>query len=120
MHFSSAMLGVLAKYFKDIAVLRQLLLAVVFLSPELPMFWTVLVFATEGRIQQCSVTPEQVQALVENIEALNATAFQTDEVLPRELIYQTVSGKKPLGLPLISPVSTCVLCGGHEKITMLQ
>ena len=53
------MLGVLAKYFQDITVLRRLLLAVVFLSPELPMFWAVVLeFATEGKIQKSSVTPK--------------------------------------------------------------
>ena len=111
------MLGVLAKYFQDISVLRRLLLAVVFLSPELPMFWAVVLeFATEGKIQKSSVTPDQVKALVENIEALNAAAFQTDEALRRELIYHTVSGKKPFGLPLISPVSTCVVCGCNLQL----
>ena len=43
------MLGVLAKHIQDVSVLRRLLFAVVFLSPDLPMFWgVVLEFATAG------------------------------------------------------------------------
>ena len=58
----------LAKYFKDVCVLRRLLFAVVFLSPELPMFWEVAVeFATAGEVLKLSVIPDQVKALVENI-----------------------------------------------------
>ena len=44
------MLGVLAKYFQDVSILRRLLFAVVFLNPELPLFWGVVVeFATYSR-----------------------------------------------------------------------
>ena len=35
------MLGVLAKYIQDVSVVRRLLFAVVFLSPDLPMYWQV-------------------------------------------------------------------------------
>ena len=58
------MLGVLAKYFQDVSVLRRLLFAAVFLSPELPMFWEVVVeFATAGKVTKGSVTPDQIRAL---------------------------------------------------------
>lgn len=106
------MLGVLAKYFQDVSVLRRLLFAVAFLSPELPMFWaTVVEFATAGKVSKCSVTPDQVRALTENIQALNAAAFETDHALQKELIFLHLPGKKPLGIPLISPSSSCLLCG---------
>ena len=63
-------LGVLAKYFQDVSVLRRLLFAAVFLSPELPMFWEVVVeFATAGKVSKDSVTPDQVRALIENIQS---------------------------------------------------
>ena len=106
------MLGILAKYFQDVSVLRRLLLAVVFLSPELPMFWAIVIeFATEGKVKKCSVTPDQVKTLIENLHELNAAAFQTDDALQKELILLSIPGKKPLGLPLISPVTSCALCG---------
>ena len=72
------MLGVLAKYIQDVSVVRRLLFAVVFLSPDLPMYWgVVLEFATAGKVPRSSVTPDQVKALVENIETRDMTAFQT-------------------------------------------
>ena len=86
------MLGVSAKYFEDVCVLRRLLFAVVFLSPELPMFWGVVVeFATAGRVSKLSVTLEQVKAIVENIHALNSAAFDTDLLLQQEIIFQEKS-----------------------------
>ena len=66
------MLGVLAKY-DNVSVLRRLLFAVVFLSPELPAFWAV--------VSRYSVTADQIQATTENIHALNASAFQPDSRL---------------------------------------
>ena len=106
------MLGALAKYFQDVSVLRRLLFAAVFLSPELPMFWEVVVeFATAGKITKGSVTPDQVRALIENIQALNAAAFEGDDILQKELIFLKIPGKKPLGIPLIGPSSSCLLCG---------
>ena len=90
------MLGVLAKYFQDVSVLRRLLFAAVFLSPELPMFWEVVVeFATAGKVTKGSVTPDQVRALIENIQALNAAAFEGDDNLQKELIFLKIPGKKP-------------------------
>ena len=111
------MLGVLAKYIQDVSVIRRLLFAVVFLSPDLPMYWGVVVeFATAGKVPRSSVTPDQVKALVENIEYLDATAFQTDLALQREIIFTTIAGKKPLGIPLISPCTSCLLCGSKLQL----
>lgn len=111
------MLGVLAKYMKDISVLRRLLFAAVFLSPELPEFWAVLLeFATEGKISKCSVLHEQVQSLTENIQVLNASAFKSNCELQHELISLHLSGKKPLGVILISPISSCIFCGGALQL----
>ena len=111
------MLGVLAKYFEDVCVLRRLLFAVVFLSPELPMFWGVVVeFATAGRVSKLSVTPEQVKAIVENIHALNSAAFDTDLLLQREIILLNIPGKKPLGYILISNLKICEKCGSPLQV----
>ena len=111
------MLGVLSKYFQDVSVLRRLLFAVVFLNPELPMFWGVVMeFATAGKIQKTSITPDQVKAIIENIQALNSAAFETDHSMLRELISLDIPGKKPLGFILISPLTTCVRCGRQLKL----
>ena len=111
------MLSVLAKHIKDVSVLRRLLFAAVFLSPELPAFWAVVLeFATQGEISKCSVTPEQIQTLTENIQVLNASAFKPDCELQKELVSMDIPGKKPLGVVLISPTSSCVFCGSQLQL----
>ena len=52
-YLSSAitMLGVIAKYIQDVSVIRRLLFTVVFLTPDLPMYWGVVIeFATAGKV----------------------------------------------------------------------
>ena len=84
------MLGILAKYIQDVSVLRRLLFAAVFLSPELPMFWGVVVeFATSGSVSKSSITPELAKTLIENIQAFSAAAFETDHALQKELIFKS-------------------------------
>ena len=108
------MLGVLANYMNDVSVLRRLLFAVVFLSPELPALWAVVIeFATEGKVSRCSVTTEQIQAITENIQALNASAFHLDSRLQHELISLELPEKKPVGIILLSLASVCLLCGSE-------
>ena len=106
------MLGVLAKHIQDVSVLRRLLFAVVFLSPDLPMFWgVVLEFATAGKVSKSSITPEQVRVLIENLQSFNAAAFETDDELQKRLIFLDAPGLKSIGLPLISQKSSCFVCG---------
>ena len=89
----------------------------VFLSPELPAFWAVVIeFATEGKVSRCSVTSEQIQAITENIQTLNASAFQPDSKLQQDLISLELPGKKPVGIILISPASECILCGSELQL----
>ena len=111
------MLGILAKYIQDVSVLRRLLFAAVFLSPELPMFWGVVVeFATSGSVSKSSITPELAKTLIENIQAFSAAAFETDHALQKELIFLSLPGKKPLGIQLISPSSVCLFCGSQLQL----
>ena len=113
----TVMLGVLTKYFKEVSFLRRLLFAVVFLSPELPLFWGIVVeFVTAGKVSKLSVTPEQVKAIVENIDAINSAAFDTDQSLQREMIFLTIPGKKPLGHILISNLTICEKCGSPLQV----
>lgn len=103
----ASVLGVLAKYMKDVSVLQRLLFAVTFLSPELPAFWTVVLkFATEGKLSNCSVTSKQIQAIIENIQAMYASAFAPDPILQQEIICLHLPRKEPVGHVLISPLTT--------------
>ena len=53
------------------------------------MFWEVVVeFATAGKVTKGSVTPDQVRALIESIQALNAAAFKGNDMLQKELILR--------------------------------
>ena len=105
------MLELIAKYIKDASVLRKILFAAVFLSPHLPEFWSIVVqFATDGK-GESSLTPEQAKASTDNIQMLNSSAFATDEVLFKQVLQLELPAARPLGIPLISDNSTCILCG---------
>ena len=83
------MLALIAKYIKDISVLRRLLFAVSQLPQDQPNLWGIAVeFATRGKESRNQLTTEQVQVFVDNIrhKALHATAFQTDDVNLQELV----------------------------------
>ena len=105
------MLELLGKCISDVSVLRKLIFAAVFLPPDIPNLWTIaLEFATAGTISQKCITPDVVKALMENIQTFNATAFDSDEKLFREIVTLDIPGK-PLGVPLISNNTVCLLCG---------
>lgn len=110
------MLGLLAKYIKEVSVLRRLLFAVVFLNSDVPDFWGVVVeFATSGKISKSSITPDQAKVLVENLQVLNEAAFETDQALQKELTFIQLP-RKPQGIPLISSSSSCLLCGSDLQL----
>ena len=91
--------------------MRRLLFAVVFLSQDVPNFWEiVLEFATAGKVEKSSISKEQIQALVENIKAVNLSAFEIDHSLQKEVIFLQVDGLKPLGIPAVD--------SNFEKIVM--
>ena len=60
------MLEIIAKYIREVSVLRRLLFAVFFLSPDLPDLWNLVQFAMDGKCES-PVTAEQAKALSENI-----------------------------------------------------
>ena len=83
------MLALIAKYIKDISVLRRLLFAVSQLPQDMPNLWGIAVeFATQGKESRNQVISEQVQVFVDNIQ--DATAFQTDDVILQEVVKFTV------------------------------
>ena len=108
------MLEVIAKYIKDVSVLRRLLFAAVFLSPQLPQFWGLVVeFATLGKDSAKSISPDQARVFIENIQLLHAKAFDTDKDLFREILQMEIPAARPIGIPLISNNATCLLCGSN-------
>ena len=76
------MLASIAKYIKDVSVLRRLLFAVAQLPPDLH---------TQGKESRNQITAEQVKLFVENLLALDGTAFHTDNVILQELVKFQVS-----------------------------
>ena len=73
----------------------------------------VVEFARAGEVPKSSVSPDQVKAIVENIQALNSTAFET---LQKQLLALNLPGRKPLEYILISPLRMCVKCGNQLKL----
>ena len=108
------MLEIIAKYIREVSVLRRLLFAVFFLSPDLPDLWKLVVqFALDGKCES-PVTAEQAKALSENIQLLNSSAFATDELLFKQIIHMEIpTSARPLGVPLISNNNQCLLCDSH-------
>ena len=81
------MLGSIAKYVKDVSVLRRLLFAVAYLPPDLPNIWGVAVeFATRGKESRNSISADQAQLFSDNLRTLDVAAFETDDSVLSELI----------------------------------
>jgi hypothetical protein len=112
------MLGILAHHLKDVSVLRRLLFAASNLPHDVPNFWGIVVeFATAGKVQRNSIDSDTAAALIDNVRSFDERAFESDATLVRELLSWTPSMTgKPLGLVLISPVNSCVLCG--QRLTL--
>ena len=111
------MLGLISKYIKDASVLRRLLFAVVNLPQDLPNFWgVVLEYATKGQESRSTVTAQQVQMLIENMQELDSMAFTTDRKLLQDLMELQVPKCKALGIVLISGNNQCILCGSGLRL----
>lgn len=111
------MLGLISKYVKEASVLRRLVFAVVHLPQDLPNFWgVVLEYATKGQERRCTITAQQAQMLVENMQELDGMAFSTDKKLLQDLMALQVPRCKPLGLVLISANNKCLLCESDLRL----
>ena len=68
---------------------------------DLPNLWGVaLEFATKGQEHRSTLTAQNAQLLVENMQELDAMAFATDRKLLHDLMAFHVPRIKPLGLVL--------------------
>ena len=73
-------------------------------------------FATYGNIERNCINEEIAKAIIENIESFDPTAFSTDEDLFKQLISFKLAALRPLGIVLVSPKSTCTLCGENLSL----
>lgn len=70
-HVDSNMLESIAKYLKDVSVLRRLLFAVSYLPPDLQNIWGVAIeFATRGKESRNCISPEQAQLFFKHLMPL--------------------------------------------------
>ena len=84
-------LGSIGKYIKDVSVLRRLLFAVSQLPQDMPNKWGIAVeFATQGKEGQNQITAEQVKVFMENMNVLDTTAFQNDNIILKNLLNYEV------------------------------
>lgn len=100
----------------DVAILRRVLFAAVYLPRNLPDYWLAVTrFASLGG---SSLHHESVKVAVENLEIINEKAFATDQQLSREIhtLRSASSNPHPLGIVLVSSRSHCTLCGGKLLI----
>ena len=106
------MFRMLAEHLKDVSVLRRLVFATSHLPRDISNHTGIVVeFATHGKVERNHIIEETAKAIIENIESFDPTAFSTDEDLFKQLLSFKSSASGPLGIVLISPKSTCTLCG---------
>ena len=111
------MLGSIAKYVKDVSVVRRLLFATASLPQDLPNMWGIAVeFATRGKESRNAVTPQQAKLLVENLRELDSLAFASDRQLLQELVEFQVNKLRPMGVVLISSNNSCLLCKSRLQL----
>ena len=106
------MLGTIAKYLKDVSVLRKLLFAATHLPPDMPNLWGIAVeFATAGKVKRNDIDAKIAKSLIDNVEEFDEAALKKDDEILKELAkWTSPSLKKPLGIVLISKKKACSLC----------
>ena len=98
-----------ASYLSEV---RKMLFATAQLPSEMPNYWEVVAqFASSTRLQ---FSKDDVQLLMQNLRFLNEAAFVSDKCLLKELYdTSTTIKKEPMGIVLLSPNRTCLICGAH-------
>ena len=100
---------------RDVAVLRRIIFASVYLPKDVPNYWSVL---TQFATQECqlgSLQTESVKVAVENLHVINEKAFVSDKQLTNEIhaLCTTSSTPHQIGIVLVSSHSKCQLCEGN-------
>ena len=96
---------------QDVAILRRIIIAAVYLPRGLPHYWSVVAQFAGGNQ---SIQPESVRVAVENLPIINEGVFVSEEQLTKEIQALSPSPSlhlaTPLGLILISNCTTCQVC----------
>ena len=97
----------------DLGTLRRILFATTYLPKDLPEYWSVItVFAKGETTSTNKIKPDIVKTMVENLQLLSPTVFNTDKEMMSEIHTLCPSSSHPLGIVLISPKTQCQMCGG--------
>ena len=97
---------------EDPSVLRRLTFAAATLHKDTPRYWEIVTDFGFKLLHE-RVSSGQIKILLENTQFLDEKAFDTDCSLLKELSDLEGFDGHPLGIVLISPKSSCHLCGSH-------
>ena len=91
--------------------------AVAVLSPDSDLLLSIVVeFATAGEVSRETISSDIAKALMENIQTLNSRAFDSDEMLFKELTCLDHSGTRGVGVPLISKESPLFMINHRSSL----
>ena len=92
----------------DLALVRRVVFASVYLPKDTPDFWSKVTAFVTNNEESKDILPSTLKAMVENLQLFNDKAFCTDAELIAEIhSFSTVGSSAPLG---IVPVSSCKQC----------
>lgn len=114
----SSVIAQFSEVIKDVSVLRRMLFAVATVPNDHPKVWEVVVQFGVGQTgERNKITPEQAKVLFENVRELNQEAFKSDNSLMVELSQLTFApSTTPIGIILMSAVTSCINCGRKLSI----
>lgn len=106
------MLSLLSQSIKDLSVVRRLEFAARFYPRSMPNFANSLAsFSLRNGDTRNSVTAEQAQHFVQNLEVLDSGALASDVELTKEILMIKKPGSDaPMGVVLISSKDKCPIC----------
>ena len=106
------MLSLLNGTVKDPSVFRRLEFAATFYPKSMPKYWERLApFSVKGGEGINSISPEQTQQIIENIQVLDCGALATDTDLMKDIIVgETIGRSSLLGIVLILDRQSCPKC----------
>ena len=102
-------------YVKDLSVIRRVAFATRFYPQCMPAYWDKCIsFGVHGKEARCKLSPDNVKVLVENMKVMDKGMFASDDELVQEIC--PCSDELQLGVVLVSPRDTCLVCGGKLYI----